>query len=98
MNLWVLTEDIKDRKMTEVTFNELIQPQDNDDPRFIEIVSAILRNSLNAHQPQDLWIVHIDHWFDTKWLQFSGKILGAGLALSAGTAVASLFFGAPVLS
>ena len=30
-----------------------------------------------TYRPAEVYLVRIDQWFDTKWLNFSGKLLGA---------------------
>ena len=37
----------------------------------------IIKGVIKLLSPEDLYFVFIDNWFDSKWLQFSGKILGA---------------------
>ena len=49
----------------------------NDDVIFIKHIEAILQNRLKFWQPDELYITRIDNWFDVKWLEFSGNILGA---------------------
>lgn len=53
-----------------------INATDRDDPRFIELVNGVLDSTVRLYRPDDLYIVQIDHWFDHKWLAFSGKVLG----------------------
>lgn len=54
-----------------------ILPKQNDDPEFIQIVSTILNNLISLSNPNDIYVVQIDHRFDSKWMCFSHKILGA---------------------
>lgn len=48
-----------------------------DDPQFVELVNGVLDSAARLYRPNDVYIVQIDHWFDHKWLAFSGKVLGA---------------------
>ena len=54
-----------------------ILPKKNDDIAFTRIVSQILNNSIAIFDPDEVYIVQIDHRFDYKWLGFSHKSLGA---------------------
>src|SRR5260221_9903610 len=47
------------------------------DPGFVRLVSLILDSLVLQHGPEILAIVEVDNWFDHKWLNFSGKMLGA---------------------
>jgi|ERR1043166_5024591 hypothetical protein len=49
----------------------------NDDAEFVEIASRVLAASVGLFHPAEVYVVHIDNWFDVKWRGFSGKILGA---------------------
>jgi len=48
-----------------------------DDPGFVEILNSLVRGLISQHEPEALWIIQIDNWFDHKWLKFSGM---AGVA------------------
>lgn len=48
-----------------------------DDPGFVRIVSLILDSLVLKYAPENLAIIEVDNWFDHKWLNFSGKVLGA---------------------
>ena len=50
---------------------------DRDDPRFIDLVARIITGAVVMHGPPEARVFKIDHWFDHKWLAFSGKTLGA---------------------
>ncbi len=54
-----------------------ILPKKNDDLEFTRIVSRILNNSIAVFDPDEIYVVQIDHRFDYKWLGFSHKTLGA---------------------
>ncbi len=49
----------------------------HDDKRFIALVSRIAATTIQDLQPADVFVTRIDHWFDHKWLGFSGKTLGS---------------------
>jgi hypothetical protein len=49
---------------------------DNDDENFIRIVENIINKSISSFQPNEIYVVRIDQWFDHKWQGFSGKISG----------------------
>ena len=54
-----------------------INATERDDARFVELVNRVLDSAVRLYRPDDVYIVQIDHWFDHKWLAFSGKALGA---------------------
>jgi hypothetical protein len=45
---------------------------ETDDPKFSDILYAIVDGILARRQPHELYIAAIDNWFDHKWLRFSG--------------------------
>jgi hypothetical protein len=53
-----------------------ILPNEKDDKDFIKLILQILNNSILLYKPKEIYVVEIDHWFDDKWLAFSGKTLG----------------------
>jgi hypothetical protein len=55
----------------------MLSPTPDDDPDFHAIASRILKHSVALCHPAKVHVVHIDSWFDAKWLDFSGKVLGA---------------------
>jgi hypothetical protein len=48
-----------------------------DDLAFVDLVAQIITGAVITHKPQSVFTFKIDHWFDHKWLAFSGKFLGA---------------------
>ena len=48
-----------------------------DDVAFLGLVEQIINGAVVKHQPADVRVFKIDHWFDHKWLGFSGKVLVA---------------------
>src|ERR1700736_5908124 len=44
----------------------------NDDPAFIAIVRQIAAGATQLYSPAELYIFHVDTWFDFKWLGFVG--------------------------
>ena len=49
----------------------------NDDRGFVEFISRLIAGTIAIHRSPNVLIYKIDHWFDHKWLGFSGKTLGA---------------------
>jgi hypothetical protein len=49
----------------------------DDSPDFIDIVEGLVNGLLIGDAPPSLMLIKIDNWFGSKWLGFSGKILGA---------------------
>jgi hypothetical protein len=54
-----------------------IEQHETDDKLFIELCSRIINDLGNLHKPINYYVVHIKNWFDSKWLEFSGKSIGA---------------------
>jgi len=50
---------------------------DKDDINFIEIVKTVINCYIINHKFELSCVIKIDNWFDHKWLNFSGKVLGA---------------------
>jgi hypothetical protein len=44
---------------------------------FANWVAKIVSGSAVIYEPPAVHVVELDHWFDQKWLRFSGKSLGA---------------------
>jgi hypothetical protein len=55
---------------------ELLAETD-DDVSFVAYAECLIAGVLQTYRPDEAWIIKIDHWFDHKWLRFSGKVLGA---------------------
>jgi hypothetical protein len=58
-----------------IEYMNLIKQKENDDPLFLAIVERVLRETLRLHQSSEVYVVQIDHWFDYKWLEFSGTVM-----------------------
>lgn len=41
------------------------------------LVENVLNSSVQISKPNKIYIIKIDHWFDFKWREFAGKLLGA---------------------
>jgi hypothetical protein len=48
-----------------------------DDPAFVRVVASIVDSVVSECTPEIVTVIHIKNWFDSKWLNFSGKVLGA---------------------
>lgn len=57
--------------MIELTKSEL----DNID--FIKKVQILVNEIISDFNPKEIFLFKVDNWFDKKWLNFSGKVLGA---------------------
>jgi len=44
-----------------------------DDNNFIPLVQSVLNGLLAQGSPEQVWMIHIDNWFDHKWLKVSGN-------------------------
>ncbi len=54
-----------------------LKKQSDDDERFISRVEEAIEKIVLKNKPQSIYLIKIDNWFDSKWLKFSGKSLGA---------------------
>ena len=55
----------------------MITLTDSDDPRFVALARQLLDAAIASYRPAEVYLIRIDGWFDAKWLNFSGKSLGA---------------------
>lgn len=55
----------------------MIALTDEDDPRFVALANRLLDAAITGSRPTEVYLIRIDRWFDAKWLNFSGKVLGA---------------------
>lgn len=54
-----------------------ITSMSKDDASFLALVNRIANSTIHQFHPADVFCVRTDHWFDSKWHGFSGKVLGA---------------------
>lgn len=72
--------------MDKSTFGVQVVAGENDDPGFIRLVNLLIAGVVNRYSPLQLWIIHIDNWFDLKWLRFSGYgLVASNIPLDATT-------------
>ena len=60
----------------------MIEPHhhEKDAPRFLAIVKSAAAGIAAASRPRRLYLIHIDNWFDHKWLDFAGQAVdGLGI-------------------
>ena len=55
----------------------MIALTDEDDPRFVTLANRLLDATITVSRPAEVYLIRIDRWFDAKWRNFSGKVLGA---------------------
>ena len=46
-----------------------------DNPGYIKNVERLFNDRISKWTLKDLYITHIDNWFDEKWVKFSGTIM-----------------------
>jgi len=51
--------------------------KEDDDPGFINLVQRLIHGVVSTKKPNAYCVVRIDNWFSERWLNFSGKTLGA---------------------
>jgi hypothetical protein len=44
-----------------------------DDSGFLDLLNSLTSALLARFKPHQVWVIHIDNWFDHKWLKFSGN-------------------------
>lgn len=54
-----------------------IIPEQDDAHDFVALVEQSVNGILRQNAPSSLVLIKVDNWFGPKWLDFSGKILGA---------------------
>lgn len=55
----------------------MIRIERDDTDAFVAWVSRVVNGVVAASPPAAVHLIQLDHWFDQKWLGFSGKALGA---------------------
>ena len=55
-----------------------ILPETNDAETFIAQVDALANGLVQKYRPESLILIKVNSWFGSRWLGFSGKILGVG--------------------
>jgi hypothetical protein len=48
----------------------ILEPRD--DPAFLAVVDRVIATLVLQDRPEEVYLVHIDNWFDKKWLRYSG--------------------------
>ena len=48
----------------------VLEPRD--DPAFLTVVDRIIAALVRQSWPEDVYLIHVDNWFDRKWLRYSG--------------------------
>jgi len=54
-----------------------LSTNEDDDADFISLVQRLIHGVVSMRRPKDYCVVRIDNWFGHRWLNFSGKTLGA---------------------
>jgi hypothetical protein len=44
-----------------------------DDCGFLDLLTTLTRELVTRFNPDQVWVIHIDNWFDHTWLKFSGN-------------------------
>jgi hypothetical protein len=53
----------------------VLEPRD--DPAFLAVVDRLVAAVVRRDRPEEVYLVHIDNWFDQKWLGYSGSGVSA---------------------
>lgn len=51
-----------------------LKATESDDPQFVRMVSQILNGEMNCYKPNEIYVVHLDNWFDHWWNAFAAVI------------------------
>ena len=54
-----------------------ITPEQDDAPDFVFAVERLTEGLLLRDKPRSIILIKIDNWFGSRWLAFSGKVMGA---------------------
>src|SRR5579864_610502 len=54
-----------------------IATETDDAPEFIAEIQQLVQGLVRLHKTETLIVVKIDGWFGSRWLGFSGKVLGS---------------------
>ncbi len=55
----------------------MIRIEQDDEDSFVGWLACIVNGVVATSRPVAVHVVELDHWFDQKWLGFSGKAIGA---------------------
>ena len=61
------------RVATLVSMAIRIEKRDGDADAYIELVRDTIAGALKASRVEEAYVIHIDNWFDRKWMKFSGN-------------------------
>jgi hypothetical protein len=50
-----------------------LMPADNDDAHFLALAQRIVNGAVAALQRREVYLVHVDNWFDHKWLGWRSR-------------------------
>ncbi len=50
-----------------------IPAAESDDPKFVDLVMRLLNNAIRCYKPRQLYLIHIDNWFDHNWKGYAGR-------------------------
>lgn len=53
-----------------------IVPESDDAPDFVRQVEQVAHGIIHRHAPESVVLIKIDNFFGSKWLGFSGKVIG----------------------
>jgi hypothetical protein len=54
-----------------------LEREPDDGAAFFDAIVPLLIGAVDVVRPARVYVVKVDHWFDHKWLSFTGKFLGA---------------------
>ena len=55
----------------------MLDAASDDDPSFLKEIFPVIKGALKCYEPDQVYLIKIDNWFDSKWAWFGGKVLGA---------------------
>ena len=47
-----------------------LRPTEIDDAAFVALLNRLIAGVADRDKPHELWVIHVDNWFDYKWLRF----------------------------
>ena len=75
---------MKNGKVRKSLGNPMIEllPAENDDVAFLELAQRVVNGAIAVLQVHEIYLVHVDNWFDHKWLGFIQKMSLTSLSRS----------------
>ena len=54
-----------------------LKPVELEATEFVARVQDVVNGAAKLHRPSEFTVIRVDNWFGSRWLEFSGKMIGA---------------------